>query len=72
MDVPLNEQEEAYLVGIGDSDAPDLRWETSAPLLDLDASSWPSIRSAHSGKPLWVRQIGAAGPSPPLLLLTIA
>jgi hypothetical protein len=72
VDAPLNEEAEAYAVGIGDVDAPDLRWQTTAPLLELDAASWSSIRSAHAGKPVWVRQIGTAAASLPLLLMTIA
>jgi hypothetical protein len=71
VDVPLNEQAEAYLIGIGDAEAPDMRWETSAPLLELDAASWASIRSAHAGKPFWVRQIGTVAASLPLLLTTV-
>jgi hypothetical protein len=72
VDAPLNEQAEAYGIGIGAVDAPDLQWQTTAPLLDLDTASWSSIRSLHSGKPLWVRQIGTAAASLPLLLMTIA
>lgn len=71
VDVPLNEQAEAYIVGIGDSEAPDLRWETGAPLLGLDAATWLSIQAAHAGKPLWVRQIGTVAASLPLLLTTV-
>jgi hypothetical protein len=72
VEVPLNEQSEAYLVGIGDSDAPVLRWEVNAPLLEIGGPVWASIPAAHAGKPLWVRQIGTAALSPPLLLATIA
>ena len=72
VEVPLNEQAEAYLVGIGDGDAPELRWEVGQPLLEVGASSWSAIRAAHVGKPLWVRQVGTAALSPPLLLATIA
>jgi hypothetical protein len=71
VDVPLNEQAEAYVVGIGDSEAPDLRWETGVPLLEIDAARWLSIKSAHAGKPLWVRQVGIAAASIPLLLTTV-
>jgi hypothetical protein len=72
IEVPLNEQSEAYLVGIGDSDAPDLRWELAEPALALGVPTWTSIRAAHAGKPLWVRQSGTAALSPPLLLTMIA
>jgi hypothetical protein len=72
IEVPLNEQSEAYLVGIGDAEAPEVRWETSAPRLAIDAASWASIRAAHAGKPLWVRQVGTAALSPPLRLTDIS
>ena len=71
VDVPLNEQTEGYLVGLGDSEAPDLRWQTSASLLEIDATNWSSIQAAHAGKPLWVRQVGTAAVSSPLLLAII-
>lgn len=71
VDVPLNEQAEGYLVGLGDSEAPDLRWETGAPLLEIDAATWSSIQAAHAGKPLWVRQLGTLASSLPLLLTTV-
>lgn len=72
VDVALNEQSEAYLIGIGDSDAPDIRWQVATPSLQIAATDWTAIRTAHAGKPLWVRQVGTAALSPPLLLTTIA
>jgi hypothetical protein len=71
VEVPLSEQTETYLVGLGDSEAPDLRWETGAPLIEIAASIWSSIKSAHAGKPLWVRQVGTAAASIPLLLTIV-
>jgi len=72
IEVPLNEQTEAYAVGLGDTETPDLHWETAAAALQVDAATWASIRSQHAGKPLWVRQLGTAAASQPLLLTTIA
>jgi hypothetical protein len=72
IEVPLNEQAELYVVGLGDSDAPELRWETETSTLQFDAATWAALRSAHAGKPIWVRQVGTAALSPPLLLTTIA
>jgi hypothetical protein len=71
VDVPLNEQAEAYVVGVGDSEAPELRWEAGATLLEINAATWSSIKSAHAGKPLWVRQVGTAAASSPLLLAIV-
>jgi hypothetical protein len=72
IEIPLNEQAEAYVVGLGDSDTPDHRWETVIPALQFDAATWAALRLAHAGKALWVRQVGTAAVSPPLLLTTIA
>jgi hypothetical protein len=72
VEVPLNEQAEAYVVGVGLTDTPALRWETAAPQLEIDSATWASIRTAHAGQPLWVRQVGTFALSPPLLLATIA
>jgi hypothetical protein len=72
VEAPLNEQAESYVVGIGDSDAPELRWTTQEPRLVIDAASWALVRVAHTGKPLWVRQVGTGALSPPLLLTIIA
>jgi hypothetical protein len=71
IDVPLNEQSEAYLVGIGDGDAPEIRWQVDVSQLEIDPATWSSIMSAHSGKPVWVRQMGTADLSPPLLLTIV-
>jgi hypothetical protein len=71
VEAPLNEQTELYALGIGDSDAPILRWQTGMPELEVDAANWASIQAAHSGRPLWVRQVGATAASIPLLLKII-
>jgi hypothetical protein len=71
IEVPLNEQAEAYVIGVGPTDAPALRWETASPRLEIDPATWASVRSAHIGEPLWVRQIGTYALSPPLLLSMI-
>jgi hypothetical protein len=69
VDVPLNEGAERYLVGIGDSDAPSLMWETTAPLLTIAAGTASQV---PAGAPVWVRQIGSHDGSDPLLLHTFA
>jgi hypothetical protein len=48
-----------------------LRWQTGMPELEVDAANWASIQAAHSGRPLWVRQVGATAASIPLLLKII-
>lgn len=72
VDAPLNEQREAYLVGLGDTGTPALRWEVDQPRLELSAATLAGLSQAHGGKALWVRQIGAQAVSAPLLLTTLA
>ena len=66
-----NEQAEAYLVGIGPADAPLLSWQVSEPALALTAAEWTGLLAAHTGQPLWVRQVGSHALSDPLLLTTL-
>lgn len=72
IDLPLGEQAEAYLVGLGDVPQPMLRWEVGTPLLELSAATWAALRAGHAGEALWVRQIGSFAISDPLLLAIIA
>ena len=67
VDVPLVEEVERYLVGLGSTLAPVLQWEVLEPRLDLAAG----FIASHSGQPIWVRQIGSHAASDPLLLHTI-
>lgn len=72
VETPLNEETEAYAVGLGPADAPAMRWETTQPSLTLAAQTMLQLAQAHAGQPLWVRQIGRFAPSAPLLLTTLA
>jgi len=72
VEVPLGEESEAYLVGIGPVNAPPLRWNVTAPELVLPPSTAAQLHTGHAGAPLWVRQVGRFALSPPLLLTTIA
>jgi hypothetical protein len=67
IDAPLNEQIEEYLVGLGNTANPTLRWQTLLPRLELSAE----LVAAHPGAPLWVRQVGSSALSDPLLLTVI-
>lgn len=68
---PLNEQSEAYLVGLGDTASPDLVWQPLEPRLALASAQLAQLETQHSGKPLWVRQVGSFAVSDPLLLTFI-
>jgi len=71
VEAPLNEQAEAYLVGLGDADHPIVRWEVGRPELELGPATAVQLASEHPGQPLWVRQVGSFAASPPLLLTTL-
>jgi len=72
IDVPLNEQAESYLVGVGSGDAPSTMWEVGEPRLELSAESWAALVAQFPGEPLWVRQIGTYAASLSLLLTTLS
>ena len=72
VEIPLNEETEAYAVGLGPADTPAMRWETTQPSLTLSAQTMVQLAQGHAGQPLWVRQIGRFAPSDPLLLTTLA
>lgn len=71
VDVPLIEDGEAYLVGVGPVNAPVTSWSLGTASLTIDAASYSAIQSAHSGQPIWVRQSGRHTMSNPLLLFTL-
>jgi len=71
IETPLNEQAEAYVVGLGDIETPAVRWEMSEPRLVLAASLLAQLEAAQAGQPLWVRQAGSFAQSDPLLLMML-
>ncbi len=71
VDVPLVEETESYLVGIGPVDAPVVSWEVSERRLDLSAAEVSELSAAHAGKTLWVQQQGTFARSTPLTLTTL-
>ncbi len=71
VDIALNEQSEAYRVGLGSVETPDLYWDVSQPSLAIDAGTLSTLQASHSGAPIWVRQIGSHALSPALLLTTL-
>lgn len=72
VETPLNEEAEVYQVGVGNTENPVVRWQVTVPQIAFSTSAWADLAAAHSGQPLWVRQIGSLAASPPLLLTTIA
>jgi hypothetical protein len=71
VELPLNEQAEAYLVGLGPITAPLASWETSNADITFPAPEWTALTAAHAGQPLWVRQVGSHALSAPLLLTVL-
>ena len=72
VEVPLNEQAEAYEVGLGKPDAPSMSWQVSLPALSIETTVIGQLQSQHPGQSLWVRQIGTFARSHPLFLTTIS
>ncbi|BBC71590.1 conserved hypothetical protein [Altererythrobacter sp. B11] len=71
VDVPLGEEAERYLVGLGDTGAPVLRWEIGEPVLEFTPEAWAELAASHAGHSLWVRQIGSFAVSDPLQLTVV-
>ncbi|OCC24238.1 hypothetical protein MB02_06390 [Croceicoccus estronivorus] len=71
VDVPLNEDDEAYAVGLGPVDNPIMRWETTQPRLAIGPPTAAAIALDHAGQPLWVRHTGRFAQSDPLLITII-
>lgn len=71
VEVPLGEEAESYVVGVGAVDSPALRWNCTAPELTLSPTMLATLRWRHAGESIWVRQVGSFAMSPPLLLTTI-
>lgn len=63
VDAPLHEESETYLVGIGNPANPAVQWQVSQPYFEVPAAQV----AAHTGKPVWVLQIGTAARSLPTL-----
>lgn len=71
VDLPLNEQREAYQVTFGAIDAPIARWECQTPQLSLGSAEWGELRTTHPDGLFTIRQVGDRGISPPLTLHAI-
>ncbi|HWK40575.1 MAG TPA: phage tail protein [Croceibacterium sp.] len=71
VEVPLNEQAESWLVGVGPVDASRASWQSDEPSLTFTTAEWASALAAHGGQPLWVRQAGNHALSDALLLTTL-
>lgn len=68
IETPLIEEQEAYLVGVGNIDQPLTSWQVQSPRLNLEASAIASLAQSASQSPVWVRQLGTYGQSQPALI----
>ena len=68
VDVPLNEQSEAYQVGFGPAMAPLALWEVTSPEIAIAPSQLATLAAALPGGQFHVRQRGSHALSAPLLL----
>ena len=71
VDVPLVEEQEAYLVGYGPVAAPHAAWSVTTPRLRLEQAALAQLAAEHGPGALWVKQIGTFDHSHPLLLAAI-
>jgi hypothetical protein len=72
IDMPLQEQSELYLVALGGWNSPILQWQVSTPTLTIDAATIASIRAAHAGATIEVKQQGTYALSEALILYSVA
>lgn len=63
VDAPLVEENERYLVGLGDTDSPVASWSISKPTMTLPANEVSTLTLASPGAAIWVRQLGTYGRS---------
>lgn len=68
MELPINEQREAYLVEFGPPGAPVARWECPAARFELDAAAWSALRLANPDGRFSIKQIGDRALSLPLFI----
>ena len=68
VELPLNEQREAYRVEFGEPDAPLARWDCPTARLHIAGSQWSSLSAAAPGGSFMVRQIGDRAASLPLVI----
>lgn len=68
VELPLIEQDEIYSVGLGPVEAPIALWQTVIPRLTISAVQILALASGNPAASLWVRQVGTAARSEPLLL----
>ena len=71
IEIPLNEQDETYEVGIGPAETPLAMWTLAGPELELASVQVSDLRARFAGHPLWVRQRGSYATSDPLLLTNL-
>jgi hypothetical protein len=69
VEVPLNEQSEAYVIVYGDEESPLARWETTSAELTISAAQWTDLVAAAPPR-LAIRQIGDRAVSLPLIVRT--
>lgn len=68
VEVPLIEEAERYLVGVGDLLLPAASWQVNEPLLRIDATTIADLAASIPGAPIWVAQIGTFNRSPATLV----
>lgn len=68
VDVPLVEEREQYLVGLGPREAPYASWQTEKAKIEFPLTLRTALQAAHGAADLWVKQVGTYSQSHALLL----
>lgn len=68
VDLPLNEQREAYQVEFGTSDAAIARWDCAAPELTISAAELAALLASAPSGTFRIRQVGDRALSLPLII----
>ncbi|QZD91729.1 phage tail protein [Qipengyuania xiapuensis] len=59
VEIPLVEQSESYLIGLGSPDQPVAQWDSNGPGLTIDGDQASALRLQYPGLQFWVRQRGS-------------
>ncbi|NBC88091.1 MAG: hypothetical protein GVX90_01085 [Alphaproteobacteria bacterium] len=68
VDVPLVEEREQYLIGLGPKNAPHASWQTEKTTIQFPLTLRTALHDAYGTVDLWVKQVGTYSQSHALLL----
>jgi len=72
VDLPLIEETESYLVGLGSTEQPAVSWRADSDQLTINSQDASELINEYQGSQLWVKQIGSFGVSKATRITTIS